>query len=443
MRSALLYSSIVVLGALAPVIAAGCSADGESSGFTGGSGPASSATVGGGGGIGGAGQQSSAAGIELDGGLGGGGGEVTCTPLGPDDDVDQDGYTPNDGDCHDCDKNVNPNAIEVPTEDGDDVYDEDCDGEDDEDDTVLCDSAMAIDEMDPVVALQALELCKVSTGPGDWGVVSAKWALADGSPPPSFALENFHLGHGILPKFGANVKVRTGENMLALSSGAARQPDDPGYQPTGGFGKGFTSPAPQGFPKESSACPGVTTGQPNDAAAIEMEVRTPANAHGFSFDFDFFTYEWPNYVCSQFNDFFVALLMPFPPNQVDGNISFDSAGNPISVNNALLEVCGCSGNPPAPCGAPPFAPVKFFDCSLGNTDLIGTGFGFDSAQDEQDHGSTAWLQTKAPVQPASDITIRFAVYDSGDGVLDTTTIIDNFKWIAKAGTTVGTDPVPD
>ena len=72
-----------------------------------------------------------------------------------------------------------------------------------------------------------------------------------------------------------------------------------------------------------------------------------------------------------------------------------------------------------------------------------TGFGFDSAQDEQDHGSTAWLRSKAPIEPGSDITIRFAVYDSGDGVLDTTTIIDNFQWIAKAGTTVGTDPVPD
>ncbi|MEJ7733253.1 MAG: choice-of-anchor L domain-containing protein [Polyangiaceae bacterium] len=434
------YAPVLLTAALVPAIGAGCSADGESSGFTGGDGPASSsATVGGGGGIGGAGQQSSAAGIEVDGGLGGSGGFVTCDPKGPDDDVDQDGYTPNQGDCHDCDKNVNPNAIEVPTEEGKDVYDEDCDGEEDEVDEVLCDSGLVIDEMDALVALQALELCKVSSGPADWGLVSAKWTLADGSPPPSFALANFHLGHGILPKFGANVKVRKGEQMLALSSGTARQPDDPGYQDVGGFPKGFTSPPPQGFPKESAACPGVTTGQPNDAAAIELEMRTPSNAQGFSFDFDFFTYEWPNFVCSGYNDFFVALLMPFPPNQVDGNISFDSAGNPISVNNALLEVCGCAGNPPNACSAG----GKQFNCSLGNTDLIGTGFGFDTAQDEQDHGSTAWLRSKAPVEPASDITIRFAVYDSGDGVLDTTTLIDNFKWIGVPGVTVGTDPVPD
>jgi hypothetical protein len=122
--------------------------------------------------------------------------------------------------------------------------------------------------------------------------------------------------------------------------------------------------------------------------------------------------------------------------QTDGNISFDSQGNPVSVNNSLLEVCGCPGNPPSSC----FAGGKTFTCSLGNTDLIGTGFGFDSGGG--DHGSTSWLQTKAPVEPSTEVTIRWAVYDSGDGVLDTTTLIDNWKWIATPGITVGTDPVP-
>ena len=122
--------------------------------------------------------------------------------------------------------------------------------------------------------------------------------------------------------------------------------------------------------------------------------------------------------------------------QLDGNISFDSMGNPVSVNNAFLEVCGCEGNPPSPC----FAGGKTFSCALGDTDLIGTGFGFDSAF--QDHGSTGWLQTTAPVEPGKEITLRWAVYDSSDGVLDTTTLIDNWKWLATPGITVGTNPVP-
>src|SRR5262245_8010035 len=59
---------------------------------------------------------------------GAGGAAPTCTPLGPTDDVDQDGYTPNDGDCDDCDANQNPNAIEVATPMGGDPHDENCDG---------------------------------------------------------------------------------------------------------------------------------------------------------------------------------------------------------------------------------------------------------------------------------------------------------------------------
>jgi hypothetical protein len=378
--------------------------------------------------------------FRIDGGLGGaGGGSVTCTPLGEDDDVDQDGYTPNQGDCHDCDKNVNPNAIEVPTQEGKDVYDEDCDGQEDEVEEVLCDADLTLDEMDALVAVQALELCKVSSGPSDWGVVTAKWTMADGTDVPPSEATDFHLGHGIVPGFGPNVQVRKGAHMLALSSGTARRPEDPGWVNPSVFDKQYIGQAPQGFPKESPSCPGVTTGEPHDIAAVEVKLRTPSNATGFRFDFDFFTFEWPGYVCSSFNDFFVALLEPFPAMQMDGNVSYDQDGNPVSVNNSLLQVCGCAGNPPGQCEAN----GKLFSCNLGNSSLIGTGFGFDVAEDEQDHGATGWLQTKAPVAGGSDITVRFMVYDSGDGQLDSTTLIDNFKWIGVPGVTVGTDPVPD
>ena len=50
--------------------------------------------------------------------------------------------------------------------------------------------------------------------------------------------------------------------------------------------------------------------------------------------------------------------------------------------------------------------------------------------------------TTAPADPGSEITIRWGVYDSGDGVLDSTTLIDNWQWTADPGE-VGTTPVPD
>lgn len=373
-------------------------------------------------------------------GSGGGGGGINCTPGGPDDDVDGDGYTPTQGDCEDCDPNRNPNAVEVPTEDGATAYDEDCDGLIDEDDSVLCDDGLAVDDEDPYSAARAMELCKTSADGVEWGVVAAEWVLADGTPPPAGNLQNFHLGHGILSAFGFNVTTQAGVRMAALSSGTARQPTDIGYKDVGGFSKGYTCGHPQGFPKESPSCPGSITGQPNDATGLEVEIKPPSNAKGFSFDFKFYTYEWPGFVCSTYNDFFVALLEPFPAGQADGNIAFDKMGNPVSVNNAFIEVCGCEGNPPAPC----FAGGKTFDCPLGDIDLLGTGFGFDGCAFCQDHGGTGWLRTNAPIEkPEDNIKVRFAVYDSGDGVLDTTTLIDNFRWIAKPGVTVGTDIVPE
>lgn len=410
---------------------------------SGGAGGGDTATPSGGSGGTGAGSQGGEGGgfiVGGAGGTGGAGGGITCTPGGPDDDVDGDGFTPNQGDCEDCDPSRNPNAIEVATEPGGTPYDEDCDGETDEDDYVLCDEGLAVDDADPFASARAMELCKTSGDGIEWGVVNARWSLPDGSEPAPSILPNFHLGHGILSAFGPNVTTQAGARMAALSSGTARQPTDIGYKSVDGFSKGYQCAHPQGFPKESPSCPGSITGQPNDAAGLEIEIRPPSNATGFSFDFKFYTFEWPGFVCSSYNDFFVALLTPFPAGQTDGNIAFDKQGNPVSVNNAFIEVCGCPGNPPQSC----FAGGKEFECPLGDFDLIGTGFGFDSCAFCDDHGGTGWLRTNAPIADTSkNIKVLFAVYDSGDGVLDTTTLIDNFRWIAKPGVTVGTDIVPE
>lgn len=389
------------------------------------------------------------------GGSGGGGAATTTSTTGsatattssgpqpcgldPNVDSDGDGATPAGGDCDDCEPLVGPGSVEVPTAPGETPLDEDCSGA--VDDIGTCDGGLAVDDYDPLNAARAIELCKSSSGPGDWGVVEAHWVLADGSAPPvdPAMAASYHLGHGILPAFGAQITPRAGQKLLALSSGVARQPTDADYMDVSGYAKGYTSLAPVGFPKESPACPGVVTGAPNDDAALEISLRVPANATGFAFDFDFFTYEWPNFICSSFNDFFVALLSPFPAGQLDGNISFDSQGNPVSVNNAFLDVCSCPGGPPCLAGG------KTYGCALGAGSLVGTGFGQDAGIGTMDHGSTEWLVTSAPVAAFDLVSIRLAVYDSGDGVLDTSTLIDNWRWIVSGSPVVQTiraDPEP-
>ncbi|MCC6554773.1 MAG: hypothetical protein IT372_17500 [Polyangiaceae bacterium] len=351
---------------------------------------------------------------------------------GPDEDQDGDGFTINQGDCNDCDANVNPQAVEVVGggQGGGGGYepaDENCDGQADEP-PAPCDQGIAVDDQDALNAARVVELCKMSSGPQDWGVISAQWVMADGSPPPAGQLANFHRGHGYVTGFGPNVTPRAGTAMLAVSSGAGRQPTDVGYSSPGGFSKGYSGQHPQGFPKESAACPGTITGLPYDPTGVEIAIRVPSNAHGFSFNFNFYTYEWPVYICSQYNDFMVSILSPIPQGQTDGQISFDDQGNPISVNNAFVNVCGCSGGPPCSAGG------KTFTCPLGTAELTGPGF--------EGHAATSWLKTQAPAEPGSTITIRWAAYDSGDGILDSTGLVDNWQWIAEPGTVVGTDPDP-
>jgi hypothetical protein len=276
-----------------------------------------------------------------------------------------------------------------------------------------CGDALAIDSSVPTDAAKAMDLCRTyDPQKRTWGVDAAlsDWETGAGTLTP-LPLPKGALGHGILTGFGPNVTTQLGPNLLALSSGTARQPTDPGYMDVSGFDKGYTSAYLPGFPIESAACPGVNSGQPHDSVMLRLTIHVPTNARSFSFDFKFYTYEMPDYICSTFNDFFAALMSPAPAgaDPTNLNITFDAMKDPVSVNNALLDVCT-----PGTYGG------KTFTCTGNIAELTGTGF--------EMHGATSWLRTTAPVTPGSTITLAFAAWDSGDGILDSTALVDGFRW---------------
>ena len=355
--------------------------------------PTETADGGGGGGFGGDGPgEASECGINNTGG-------------DPDKDYDGDGYALKD-DCNECNTGINKGAHDIP---GNGI-DEDCSGVAD-DEEIECDDDLPQSGSDPFDGAKAIGLCKKADpdGPG-WGVVSAKWVRPDGT-----SLNNM-VGVGILKQFGVNAP-QLGGSMLAISSGAAREKAP---QTTD---KGYSHGTPDGYPKESPACPGVTTGTARDGVALELKIRVPSNAKSFSYQQNFFTQEYPVFICSQYNDFFVTMLDPIPAGLEDGNIAFDQDTNPISVNNALLQVC-TSGTHKG----------KFFPCPLGPETLSGTGF--------EGSAATGWLTTSAPVDAGTDITIRFAIWDSGDGRLDSTTLIDDFRFSVDGADSTQTKPSP-
>jgi hypothetical protein len=373
----------------------------------------------------------------------------TCVVTNMNADMDKDGWTPAQGDCNDCDPAINPGAIDVlHTPDGGTPYwgDEDCSGKPG-DNAMPCDQGLALADVDPNDAAKAIELCATATATDrKYGVISAAYVRADGTP---FASPGVQVG--IQPSFGPNVNVQGGKNMLALSSGAARVVGQPGACNGISCEYNATATPPTGFPEDDPTCP--PTQRIADDVALQVQVRVPSNATGYSFSFKFHSFEYPDWVCDTqgYNDQFIALVTPapmgayIPSGSTGGNISFDSNKHPVSVNIGYFDVCDpstpsrfashCATGGAVTC---PTLPSPY--CPLGVGQLQGTGF--DVWNKDGPDGATRWLESQAPATPGSIITIRFAIWDAGNGEYDSTVLVDNFQWNATGGTvTVSTQPI--
>jgi hypothetical protein len=375
----------------------------------------------------------------------------SCHPTNPDGDMDMDGWTPNQGDCNDCDPNINPGAIDVLNQNdgGTPTWgDEDCDGMPG-DSAMPCDTGLTLTDVDPNDAAKSIELCETATATDRrYGVLSAAYVRADGT-----ALTSPGAQAGIQSAFGSNVHVQGGMNMLALSTGYARTTGQTGACNGISCETNASGTAPTGFPEDAPNC--SPTSVIADDVALELQIRVPSNATGYSFSFKFYSFEFPDWVCDThgYNDQFIALVTPppmgayIPSGSSAGNISFDSNNNPVSVNLGFFDVCDpttptrfashCRSADAAAC---PATPNPY--CPLGVGDLAGTGFDtWHSSVGPA--GATRWLQTSAPATAGSTITVRFAIWDAGNYEFDSTVLVDNFQWNATGGTvTVGTTPIP-
>ena len=246
--------------------------------------------------------------------------------------------------------------------------------------------------------------------------------------------------HNTLPRFGDKLVPREGKRLGVLSTGFAQEfngaPGRP-FSKSQAWTLGDGGALPPGFPKAAAGCAQST--DVNDVIDLHLELVAPKSATGIKFDFDFHSSEWPDFICSTFNDGFIAFLSAKGFNGgVPDNISFDAKGNPVSVNNGFFDRCtpdittGCMGL------------VRSESvCAGGPDELAGTGFGLPTEPDpllEMDApgcgggvrtqgGATGWLSSQAPVEPGETFTLDFLIWDTGDGNLDSTVLVDNFQWI--------------
>jgi hypothetical protein len=361
-------------------------------------------------------------------------------------DMDGDGWTTCEGDCNDADPLVNPGALEVtytvidngpgkpPTiVPGGNGVDDDCDpSTPDNMDPPACSAAAAkIKNVTGMDIANAMDLCQTTTANAPkpqkkWGVLAADFKLGSGADPGG-QLSNFqNYQAAVMTQYGylngnpatPNNPPHKGPTMAGISSGRMRWVGQTDYVvPQSGSSFASPSACPAGYLAahggtlpSSQGCSGNCSGGNtcNDSIELKLQIRVPTNAKSMSYDFRFFSAEYPEYVCTTFNDFYLALLTTGAAGiPADKNVSFDGLGNAVSVNNGFFDVCQAAG---------------CFACPAGAGGLAGTGM------DGGIGGGTSWLTTDAPVVPGETMTLELMVFDVGDNIFDSLAVLDNFRW---------------
>lgn len=380
-------------------------------GSVGGNGPTTGAS--GGGGTGGGTTSNGGGGTSNGGGStssGGGSGDIPGCVQGMASstvDQDMDGYSPSTGDCDDCNPLINPGAINIPG----DPTSYNCSGNNNV--TPACDPASNPNTAAAIA--QSMELCD-----SRFLISSALGANVQDS--------KVSKGRNVLPNFGV-LTPHAGKNMALMSSGLAVDEHGPGYvllQDGTPFGSmGIANPLP-GL-KAAANC-GTTQSDVNDYNEVVFTMKAPTNVKSFSFDFQFFSAEYPEFVCSMYNDEFLAIVQSPTTYPTAQNISFDSKNNPVTINSGFFTICdqpGCATPVSAIDGTGYETITSVFDPTTLQTVMEAVG------------GSTGWLTTTVPINPGETFTLRFVVFDEGDDIYDSAVLLDNFTW----GTTAVSAPV--
>ncbi|MEP7122276.1 MAG: choice-of-anchor L domain-containing protein [Byssovorax sp.] len=350
-------------------------------------------------------------------------------------DVDGDGWTACNGDCNDSNALVNPGAFEVV---GNGI-DDDCDpASSDVNPAPTCSTVKKSSGVNALDVAKAMDLCQTTTAnpplaTKKWGLITQTQLLANGAVPNATDLANIqNFQSEVILTYGNIIKPHKGATMAGVSTGAMRVPAD-GAQfvnPVGGSSYLSTIPftplpaAPLGTymaAHSNNLLPGKCGNNPctllspaqdsaNDSVDVQLKIRVPTNAKSLSYDFRFFSGEYQTFQCTAYNDYYLAMLTSGAPGiPVDHNISFDTLGNAVSVNNGFFDVCGGNGKN---CG----------NCPSGIAELAGTGM------DTANGGGTTWLTTDAPVVSGETITLDLVIFDVGDHAYDSLVLLDNFRW---------------
>ena len=377
-------------------------------------------------------------------------------------DNDGDGFSEEDGDCDDNDIDVHPAALEICN----DNIDNNCNGHTDDDEPdkdgdlafrCVGNAPYDCDDWDPDRSPRHLEVpsdaidndcdgatdegldpCDACTGAHTYAdsiEICGSWLVSGnlrGGPDAR--------GHGWDSALASSTGIvpLEGCSFFVMSSGDIDSNEGTEVQPGINLSDGL-----QSDPIEGGSNPFTVY----DQVQYELVLDVPTNVYSFSFDFVFFSAEYPEYVCTVFNDEFYAIIqsghsdysgytcdgnVPASPEAGQGcrNVSFDGSGNKISVNAAFFEDPENAGNWSYYAG--PNLPGTGYEDYTNNADdcwgsLAGCTPPAHPCPDRYG-GSTAWLTTTANVIPGERVRIIFDIHDESDSSWDSRVVIDNFRW---------------
>lgn len=156
----------------------------------------------------------------------------------------------------------------------------------------------------------------------------------------------------------------------------------------------------------------------HDLLYLSFSVEVPNGTFGYQVDLAWFSAEFPRLVDEPGNDLFVWWQSS---DAFTGNVT-TFGGAPMSAT-----------------GLQPYITDPSTQAATGNvTALVDTGyegsisgrctFSWGTYSDCPNGATTGWMTLEAPVQPGETVQIVVALFDQGDANLDTTVLLDNWRW---------------
>jgi len=147
-----------------------------------------------------------------------------------------------------------------------------------------------------------------------------------------------------------------------------------------------------------------------DTVALHLRLKVPSGMQCMSFDFAFYSEEFPEWLNSRYNDAFLA---------EKGQTDIKTAHDPVTFNPIISSA------------------YNFAFDSKKSTISVNTAFGVSGNTGCSYDGVTPLLKAQTPVTPGATIDVYLTIMDVGDSYVDSAVFLDNFQWSSDAACAEG------